>query len=77
MKVQFTGEWYDEAAEKEAANALIASGCKLISQHADSMGAPSACEEKGVPNVSYNGSTFEACPETFLVSSYIDCFFCN
>lgn len=36
------------------------------------MGAPSACEEAGVPNVSYNGSTFEACPETFLVSSYID-----
>lgn len=72
MKVQFTGEWYDEAAEKEAANALIASGCKLISQHADSMGAPTACEAAGVPNVSYNGSTVESCPNTFIVSSAIN-----
>lgn len=72
MKVQFTGSWYDEAMEKEAANALIAQGCKLISQHADSMGAPTACETAGVPNVSYNGSTVAACPNTFIVSSRID-----
>ena len=57
MDVTFTGSWYDEALEKEAANKLIAGGCKLISQHADSMGAPTACETAGVPNVSYNGST--------------------
>ena len=44
----------------------------LVSQHADSMGAPNACEEHNVPNVSYNGSTFDACPNTFLVSSKID-----
>ncbi len=72
MKVQYTGAWYDEAKEQEAANALIAAGCVLISQHADSMGAPSACEIKGVPNVSYNGSTYSAAPDTFLVSSAIN-----
>ena len=72
MDVQFTGSWYDEIKEKEAATALINAGCVLISQHADSMGAPSVCEERGVPNVSYNGSTDEACPETFIVSSRID-----
>jgi len=72
MKVQYTGSWYDEALEQEAANALLASGCVLISQHADSMGAPSACEVAGVPNVSYNGSTYAACPETFIVSSAIN-----
>ena len=72
MEVQFTGSWYDENAEKNAATALINNGCVLISQHADSMGAPSVCEEKGVPNVSYNGSTHEACPNTFIVSSRID-----
>ena len=72
MKVQFTGSWYDEAMEKEAANALIAKGCKLISQHADSMGAPTACEAAGVPNVSYNGSTVQACPKTFIISSAIN-----
>ncbi len=72
MDVTFTGSWYDETAEKEGANKLIASGCKLISQHADSMGAPTACQSAGVPNVSYNGSTIAACPDTFLVSSRIN-----
>ncbi|MBQ2846264.1 MAG: BMP family ABC transporter substrate-binding protein [Firmicutes bacterium] len=72
MDVSFTGSWYDEALEKEAANKLINGGCVLISQHADSMGAPTACENAGVPNVSYNGSTQEACPNTFIVSSRID-----
>ena len=72
MDVTFTGSWYDEALEKEAANKLIAGGCKLISQHADSMGAPTACETAGIPDVSYNGSTQAACPNTYLVSSRID-----
>ena len=72
MKVTFTGSWYDETAEKEAANKLIEQGCVLVSQHADSMGAPTACETAGVPNVSYNGSTISACPNTFIVSSRID-----
>ncbi|MBQ8783856.1 MAG: BMP family ABC transporter substrate-binding protein [Clostridia bacterium] len=72
MDVKFTGSWYDEQLEKEAAQSLIAGGCVLISQHADSMGAPTACETVGVPNVSYNGSTISACPNTFIVSSRID-----
>lgn len=72
MEVTFTGSWYDETAEKEGANKLIENGCVLISQHADSMGAPTACETAGVPNVSYNGSTATACPNTFLVSSKIN-----
>ncbi len=72
MEVQFTGSWYKEDLEKEAANNLISKGCKLVSQHADSMGAPTACETAGVPNVSYNGSTVSACPNTFIVSSRIN-----
>ena len=72
MEVTFTGSWYDETAEKEGANKLIEDGCVLISQHADSMGAPTACETAGVPDVSYNGSTASACPNTFLVSSRIN-----
>ena len=72
MEVTFTGSWYDETAEKEGATKLINDGCKLISQHADSMGAPTACENAGVPDVSYNGSTVAACPNTFIVSSRID-----
>ncbi len=72
MDVTFTGSWYDEAAEKEGAQKLIDGGCKLISQHADSFGAPTACENAKVPNVSYNGSTKEAGPNTYIISSRIN-----
>ncbi len=72
MKVQFTGSWYDEKEEKTAAEALIAAGCDVISQHADSMGAPTACENAGIPNISYNVSTFASCPNTYIVASRID-----
>ena len=72
MDVTFTGSWYDETLEKEGAQKLIAGGCKLISQHADSLGAPTACENAGVPNVSYNGSTISAGPNTYIISSRID-----
>ena len=72
MDVQFTGSWYDAPEEKNAAEALIARDCVLISQHADSMGAPGTCEAKGIPNVSYNGSTYESCYETFIISSAIN-----
>ncbi|MBR6682519.1 MAG: BMP family ABC transporter substrate-binding protein [Clostridia bacterium] len=69
MEVRYTGSWYDETAEKTTAEALIGAGCKLISQHADSMGAPTACENANVPNVSYNGATGK---NTFVIASRID-----
>ena len=73
MKVRYTGSWYDQAKEQEAAETLMnQDGCVLISQHADSLGAPSACQNKGVPNVSYNGSTYSAGKDTFLISSAIN-----
>ena len=69
MEVRYTGSWYDETAEKTTAEALIAAGCKLISQHADSMGAPTACENANIPNVAYNGETGK---NTFVIASRID-----
>ena len=72
MDVIFTGSWYDEKVEKESAIKLMDGGCVLISQHADSMGAPSACESRGVPNVSYNGSTISVGPNTYIISSRIN-----
>ena len=73
MKVRYTGSWYDPALEQEAAVALIEQDkCVLISQHADSLGAPTACQKAGVPDVSYNGSTYTAGKDTWLVSSAIN-----
>ena len=72
MDVTFTGSWNDEALEMEGAQLQIDKGCNLISQHADSLGAPTACENAKVPNVSYNGSTKEAGPNTYIISSRIN-----
>ena len=72
MEVTYTSSWYDEVAERDGANLLISRGAALISQHADSMGAPAACETARVPNVSYNGSTAAQCPNTFIISSRIN-----
>ncbi len=72
MEVTFTNSWFDIALEREAALKLINDGCVLISQHADSEGAPKACEEKGIPNVAYNINTASIGPNTALVSSRIN-----
>ena len=70
MKVRYTNSWYDEAAEKNAALALITTdGAKLVSGHADSMGVPTACKEKNIPNVFYNGVSTE---DTFVIASKIN-----
>ena len=72
MDVTFTNSWYDPTLEQEGAIKLINNGCKLISLHADSMGAPTECENNGVPFVFYNGSAMDACPNTYIVASYIN-----
>ena len=72
MEVTYTGSWYDYPGEKTAAQTLIDRGCTLISQHADSMGAPEACEAAGVPNVTYNISTAASCPKTYVAGSKIN-----
>lgn len=72
MEVTYTNSWFDIAKEKTGAETLINDGCIFISQHADSEGAPKACEERGVPNVAYNVSTINLGPNTALISSKIN-----
>lgn len=72
MDVKYTGSWYDMDKEYNAAIDLINGGSVLLSQHADSMGAPNACKEKSVPNVTYNISTQDSCASTYLCGSKIN-----
>ena len=72
MEVIFTNSWYDYDLEAKSAEKLIKNKCVIISQHADSMGAPSVCEKNGIFNVFYNESLMEECPKTFLISSKIN-----
>lgn len=72
MKVRYTNSWYDENAERTTATTLIENdNCVLISQHADSQGAPSVCETKKVPNVFYNGEN-KTLTNSYLTSSRIN-----
>jgi len=72
MTVRYTNSWYDENAEATTATTLIDDDkCVLISQHADSQGCPRVCNNKGVPNVFYNGAN-TALEDSYLTSSRIN-----
>ena len=68
MEVRYTNSWADPSLEGETATALIADGCVLLSQHADTTGAPSVCETAGVPIVGYNVDMTSVAPNTALTS---------
>ena len=72
MDVTYTSSWYSLDDEKAGARTLIERGAALISQHADSPGAPGECEEKGIPNVSYNVQLRTECPKTYTAYSRIN-----
>ncbi len=69
MEVQYTNSWADMSAENEVATSLISNGAVLISQHADTTGAPSACEAAGVPCVGYNVDMTSVAPSVALTSA--------
>lgn len=73
MYVTYTGSWASESLEYDAAISLIdEQDCVLICQHADTTGAPSACEERGVYCVGYNVSMNEAAPNYSLTSATLN-----
>ncbi len=71
MEVKYTNSWADLDMENQTAKQLIADGCVLISQHADTTGAPTACEAAGVPVVGYNVDMIPTAPTQALTSASI------
>ena len=74
MDVQYTNSWYDPSKEAETANALMARGCVIIGQHADSTGAPSAVQAaldggKTAYSVGYNVDMLSVAPAAALSSA--------
>lgn len=74
MEVIYTNSWFDIAAEGEAANSLMADGCVVIGQHADSTGAPTAVQAahdagKPVYSVGYNVDMLGVAPTAALTSA--------
>ncbi len=74
MDVMYTSSWFDLNKESETAKALMAKGCVIIGQHADSTGAPSAVEAalaegKVAYSVGYNIDMLSVAPNAALTSS--------
>ena len=74
MEVTYTNSWFDIAAEGTAAESLMADGCVIIGQHADSTGAPAAvqaAQEKGTVaySVGYNVDMLSVAPQAALTSA--------
>lgn len=76
MTVKYTNTWGDYHLEKECARELISEGCLVISQHSDTTGPASACEEtdrsQNVFFVSYNDSMSDIAPTTYLTGCKIN-----
>ena len=74
MEVSYTNSWFDITMEAAAADALMADGCVIIGQHADSTGAPSAVQaayEKGnvAYSIGYNVDMLSVAPDAALTSA--------
>ena len=74
MDVTYTNSWFDITAEGTTAEALMADGCIIIGQHADSTGAPAAVQAaydngKTCFSVGYNISMLEVAPDVALTSA--------
>lgn len=74
MYVDYTQSWFDVDKEAAMAEKFIGEGCVIIGQHADSTGAPSACEaawKNGtvVYSVGYNVDMLDVAPDAALTSS--------
>ena len=77
MEVSYTNSWFDITAEGTAADSLMADGCVIIGQHADSTGAPAAvqaAQDAGTVaySVGYNIDMLSVAPTAALTSSTND-----
>lgn len=74
MEVMYTNSWFDIDKEGAAAEALIANGCVIIGQHADSTGAPAATEKmlnsgRICYSIGYNIDMLDTAPNAALTSA--------
>jgi len=69
VQVLWTNSWFDPVHEKEAANTMIADGCDIITQGADSAGPQEAAEAAGVYSIGYDSDMSMFAPTAHLTSA--------
>ena len=68
VNVVWLFSWFDPGKEKEAAKALIDSGCDLLAMHADTGSVAQASEEAGVYVIGYNNDMITFAPTKHLTA---------
>lgn len=68
VQVLWTNSWFDPVHEKEAANTMIADGCDVITQGADSAGPQEAAEAAGVYSIGYDSDMSMFAPNAHLTA---------
>ncbi|MCR4675949.1 MAG: BMP family ABC transporter substrate-binding protein [Sphaerochaetaceae bacterium] len=72
MIVQFVGTWGDATLEAAAAEALIAKGAVLLSQHSDTTSPATTAAKHGVFHTGYNTDMTGQAPTASIISCRID-----
>lgn len=68
MNVVYINSWGDAALEQAAAESLLAQGCDVLTQHADTSAAQTAAEKAGCYAVGYNIDNSAVAPGSFLTA---------
>lgn len=68
MNVVYINSWGDAALEKAAAESLLAQGCDVLTQHADTSAAQVEAEKAGKFAIGYNLDNSKIAPKSFLTS---------
>ena len=68
MNVVYINSWGDAALEQAAAESLLAQGCDVLTQHADTSAAQIEAEKVGAYAVGYNIDNSKVAPGSFLTA---------
>ncbi len=68
MNVVYINSWGDAALEQAAAESLLAQGCDVLAQHADTSAAQTAAEKAGAYAIGYNLDNSAIAPGSFLTA---------
>jgi basic membrane protein A len=72
VRIVWTHSWFNPAAEKKAAQGLVAAGVDVLGQNVDSPAAGQYAESKGIPWVGYDSDAAKFAPKSWLTASVYD-----
>jgi basic membrane protein A len=69
VRIVWTHSWYNPAAEKKAAQGLVAAGVDVLGQNVDSPATGQYAESQGIPWVGYDSDAAKFAPKSWLTAS--------